>query len=62
MVEREYKKRNLIMKFLLLIIVRINILISKKVVKKVVFELKYSAIVRIWQKEKTLEISVFLLY
>ena len=30
--------------------------------KKVEFELKYSAIYRIWQKEKTLEISVFLLY
>ena len=28
--EREYKKRNLIMKFLLLLIVRIIILISKK--------------------------------
>jgi len=30
--------------------------------KKLEFELKYSAIVRIWQKEKTLKISVFLLY
>ena len=30
--------------------------------KKVEFELKYSAINCNWQKEKTLEISVFLLY
>ena len=35
---------------------------DKKVEKKVEFELKYSAINCNWQKEKTLEISVFLLY
>lgn len=34
----------------------------KKVEKKVEIELKYSSIYRVWQKEKTLEISVFLLY
>ena len=38
------------------------IYLSKKVEKKVEFELKYSAIYRIWQKEKTLKISVFLMY
>ena len=37
-------------------------LIKKKVEQKVEFELKYSAIYCILQKEKTLEISVFLLY
>jgi len=36
--------------------------IAKLGEKKVEFELKYSAIYRIWQKEKTLEISVFLMY
>ena len=35
---------------------------DKKVEKKVEFELKYSAINCNWQKEKTLEISVFLMY
>ena len=35
---------------------------DKKVEKKVEFELKYSAIYCIWPKEKTLEISVFLMY
>ena len=39
-----------------------NQVLRKKVEKKVEFELKYSALYRIWQKEKTLEISVFLLY
>ena len=38
------------------------IYLSKKGREKVEFELKYSAIYRIWQKEKTLEISVFLMY
>ena len=36
--------------------------LTKKVEKKVEFELKYNAIYCILQKEKTLEISVFLMY
>jgi len=48
--------------YYILLIKNIAKLGEKKVEKKVEFELKYSAIYRIWQKEKTLEISVFLMY
>ena len=46
-----YSKKNLL-----------NQVLRKKVEKKVEFELKYNAIYCILQKEKTLEISVFLFY
>ena len=56
--KRTNKKEELHTKVPLFLNIWIIILISKKVE----FELKYSAIYRIWQKEKTLEISVFLMY
>ena len=56
--KRTNKKEELHTKVPLFLNIWIIILISKKVE----FELKYSAIYCILQKEKTLEISVFLLY
>lgn len=61
MVEREYKKRNLIMKFLLLLIVRINILISKKGSEKGSASNDFPCNILKLTKRKNAWISVFLL-
>lgn len=60
--EREYKKRNLIMKFLLILIVQICILISKKGSEKGSDSVDFPCnIVKLTKRKKRLS-SVFLLY